>query len=360
MLAGGASQAVQLLGGSGLLSSLLRRSGSSSSHPIVFARRNMATAAVDDVYYPRKGHEAGRPRVSKGMLTAIHLVTWYCFSASATFTNKVLIKHHHVSAEMLTLSHLFVSVICDFIVLTFPNSRASATSWRMQSISFKSLLWIMPLSLCSVLAKVLTYWSYDAVPVAIAHTCKASQPFFNVILAYFIYRSKFPLATYLSLVPIVLGVVLASVSEMGMNDLALGGAIFAVTSALIGVMQSIAFLSFAINAPLVVLNASANAVKFPPTDPANQFPYVTVLLCSLMHFVGSFCSSLVLGEVSELTFSIMSTMKRVVIILSAVFYFGNAVTAQSVAGMVLAVGGVGSYQILKLQDRKKDKEVLPR
>lgn len=43
----------------------------------------------------------------------IHLVTWYCFSASATFTNKVLIKQHHVSAEMLTLSHLFVSVICD-------------------------------------------------------------------------------------------------------------------------------------------------------------------------------------------------------------------------------------------------------
>jgi hypothetical protein len=43
----------------------------------------------------------------------IHLATWYCFSASATFTNKVLIKQHHVSAEMLTLSHLFVSVICD-------------------------------------------------------------------------------------------------------------------------------------------------------------------------------------------------------------------------------------------------------
>lgn len=48
-------------------------------------------------------------------------------------------------------------------------------------------------------------------------TKQASQPFFNVILAYLIYRSKFTLATYLSLVPIVLGVVLASVSEMGMN-----------------------------------------------------------------------------------------------------------------------------------------------
>jgi solute carrier family 35 protein E1 len=85
---------------------------------------------------------------------------------------------------------------------------------------------------------------------------------------------------------------------------------------------------------------------------------MTVALCSLMHFVGSFCSSLVLGEVSELTFSIMSTMKRVVIILSAVFYFGNPVTTQSVLGMLLAVGGVGAYQIIKLHD-KKDKSPLP-
>lgn len=92
---------------------------------------------------------------------------------------------------------------------------------------------------------------------------------------------------------------------------------------------------------------------------AHSFPYMTVLLCSLMHFVGSFCSSLVLGEVSELTFSIMSTMKRVVIILSAVFYFGNPVTAQSVMGMMLAVSGVGGYQIIKLQDKKKVKELLP-
>lgn len=68
-----------------------------------------------------------------------------------------------------------------------------------------------------------------------------------------------------------------------------------------------------------------------------SFPFGKVLMCSMMHFVGSFCSSWVLGEVSELTFSIMSTMKRVVVILSAVLYFGNPVTVQSVLGMGLAV-----------------------
>lgn len=80
-----------------------------------------------------------------------------------------------------------------------------------------SLLWILPLSLFSVIVKVLTYWSYETVPVSVVHTCKASQPLFNVFAAYAIYRSKFSLATYLSLLPIVLGVVLASVSEMRIN-----------------------------------------------------------------------------------------------------------------------------------------------
>ena len=71
-----------------------------------------------------------------------------------------------------------------------------------------------------------------------------------------------------------------------------------------------------------------------------SFPFGKVLLCSMMHFVGSFCSSWVLGEVTELTFSIMSTMKRVVVILSAVLYFGNPVTLQSILGMTFAVRGV--------------------
>ena len=68
-----------------------------------------------------------------------------------------------------------------------------------------------------------------------------------------------------------------------------------------------------------------------------DFPFGKVLVCSLMYFVSSFCSSWVLGEVSELTFSIMSTMKRVVIIFGAVVYFGNPVTFQSIFGMALAV-----------------------
>ncbi|KAI9921158.1 hypothetical protein PsorP6_002462 [Peronosclerospora sorghi] len=341
-------------------------------------------------YKVSKRHSIDRLRDHKALRIGCSLGLWYLFSTASTFTNKVLIKKHHVSAEMITMCHIFVSIVFDFVVLTFPRSPTNIGTWRMQRFRMHNILWIVPLSLFSILAKMMTYWSYNAVPVSITQTCKASQPFFNVVLAYVAYNSRFSFAAYSSLIPIVFGVIMASVSEMGMNDLAFSGVMFAVTSALLGVIQSMyakfllrrrimfdtvnlhfynAIVSFAINAPIVLMSARAHQDNF-----VAQFPLNKVLTCSMMHFVGSFWSSWVLGEVSELTFSIMCTMKRVVVILSAVLYFGNPVTFQSILGMTLAqelhaefvynllllqVGGVAGYQLIKIQEKKSKMLPLP-
>ena len=97
---------------------------------------------------------------------------------------------------------------------------------------------VVPLSLMAVSAKVLTYWSYDRVPVSITHTAKASAPLFNVSLAWLIYSRKHALPVYMSLIPIVLGVSMASVSEFNINDLAFVGVMCAIGSSLIGVAQN--------------------------------------------------------------------------------------------------------------------------
>ncbi|TDH65401.1 hypothetical protein CCR75_009200 [Bremia lactucae] len=290
-------------------------------------------------YKVRKDHVAVSVRDNKATRVSkksigLSLCVWYFFSTSATFTNRSLIKEHHVSAEMLTMCHLFISILLDFVVLTFPTL-STAGAWRMQRVRMRNIVWILPLSLFSVLATTLTYWSYNAVPISITQTCKASQPLFNVVLAFMAYRSRFSVATYLSVVPIVFGVVMASVSEMSIN-----------------LHFYSTFMSFAINAPFVLMAARAHQENF-----VASFPFGIVLMCSMMHFLGSFGSSWVLGEVSELTFSIMSTMKRVVVIFSAILFFGNPVKYQSILGMALAVGGVGAYQLVKIYE--KPAKLLP-
>ncbi|RHY92253.1 hypothetical protein DYB37_007238 [Aphanomyces astaci] len=171
-----------------------------------------------------------------------YMLCWYTFSTSATFINKTLIKEHGMSAELLTV-----------------------------------LLRLLPLSVLAIASKLLTYWSYSRVPVAVTHTCKASTPLFNVMLAFVVYRTSHATPIYVSLVPIVVGVAMASLSEAQIN---------------------------------------------------------------------------LLGHVAELTYSIMSTLKRVVIVVSAVVYFGNAMTLTSGVGMAVALGGVGMYQHAKLTQTK--------
>lgn len=89
MLVGEATQAVHsLIAGSGLLSTLLRRGGSSSSS--VFAPQHLHPQAFkmkadDDTYHPRKGHEAQRPRLSKSVLVRVVVcaaIRWECLSLS--------------------------------------------------------------------------------------------------------------------------------------------------------------------------------------------------------------------------------------------------------------------------------------
>lgn len=76
---------------------------------------------------------------------------------------------------------------------------------------------MLPISLMAVGGKLLTYWSYAVVPVSITHTAKASTPIFNVALAYILYSRKQSLLVYLSLLPIVCGVAMASISELRIN-----------------------------------------------------------------------------------------------------------------------------------------------
>lgn len=79
---------------------------------------------------------------------------------------------------------------------------------------WKTVRYLYPLSIAMMCAKFLTYTSYGLIPVSLTHTVKALQPFFNVLLIFVWTRESVDSATFLSLVPIVFGVIYASVNEI--------------------------------------------------------------------------------------------------------------------------------------------------
>ncbi|OQR88633.1 Drug/Metabolite Transporter (DMT) Superfamily [Thraustotheca clavata] len=313
-----------------------------------------------------------RPRAmswsSDNPSTAIlYMICWYAFSTTATFINKILIKEHGLSAEVLTVCHLVLGTCFDMAIFAVP-AKSRYKTWYLHPMKMTHATSMLPLSIMAIATKMLTYWSYSKIPVAFTHTCKASTPLFNVVLAFIVYRTIHPSMVYLSLLPIVIGVSMASISEVQINDLATTGLLCAISSSMFGVMQSMyskyllrtnivadsinlhfynnIFCIF-VNLPMLYWN-NATKTAFP-----SSVPYMLILCCSTCSFISSFAATLLLGKVSELTYSIMSTMKRVVIVLSAILYFGNAIRLVSILGMAMALGGVATYQYVKIQASKK-------
>ena len=93
-----------------------------------------------------------------------------------------------------------------------------------------------PISVFVIMSKLATYLSYQTVSIALSHTAKASEPIFNVIVAALFFGEYHSRPVYVSLIPIALGVGLASVTDFTYNHT---GFLWATTSALMKVLQNI-------------------------------------------------------------------------------------------------------------------------
>lgn len=96
--------------------------------------------------------------------------------------------------------------------------------------------WILPLALLKTFASISSHVSLLKVPVAYSHTIKALMPIFAVLLSRLLLGTRHSRLTYWSLVPIVLGVLVASMTELAFD---LVGLVAALLSCLAFSLQSI-------------------------------------------------------------------------------------------------------------------------
>lgn len=227
------------------------------------------------------------------------------------------------------------------------------TAWLDQFLVFA------PISLFVVLGKLATYFSYEYVSMSLTHTAKASEPIFNVVLSGLLFGEVKPLGVYASLVPIAAGVALASTSEVTYNHI---GFISATISAMMKVMQNIytkrvmnrnhftffeihfwcGLASFIVMLPIIFFNVLSSS-----ENPFNHFPVFQLFVCSLLQYGSSVSSYVVLSLVTHLTFTITNTMKRLVIIGSGILYFNQGFGLLNSLGVLLSVGGILMYNLVK-------------
>ena len=243
----------------------------------------------------------------------------------------------------------------------------------------------LPLALFQIGGHILSSVATSKIPVSLVHTIKGLSPLFTVLAYRFIFHVHYSIATYLSLVPLTLGVVLACSVEFSSN---LIGILCAFVAALIFVSQNIfskklfneaarveadgfeshqhtkldklnllcycSALAFLLTAPIWLWTEgfhlihelyAAGTVELVDKPSALDHGRLTLeyVFNGIFHFGQNIIAFVLLSMVSPVTYSVASLIKRVFVIVAAIIWFGNKTTNVQAAGIVLTFVGLYLY-----------------
>jgi len=205
------------------------------------------------------------------------------------------------------------------------------------------------------------------VAASFTETIKASAPFFTVIFTRIILRETTSAQVNLALVPVMMGLVLCSATELTFNMV---GFMAAVVTNCIDCVQNVfskkllntggltpvelqfytSLAAAGLQVPLMLYSGIGSKLWGPalqgevPEDEqlVTRRHWYLFIDAVLFHFqsVTAYYTMSLLGTVSQ---SVANTVKRSMLIFATILYFGNPITYLNVAGIVLVTLGVFLY-----------------
>ncbi|CAH8380964.1 unnamed protein product [Eruca vesicaria subsp. sativa] len=215
--------------------------------------------------------------------------------------------------------------------------------------------------------------SFSKVAVSFTHVIKSAEPVFSVIFSSFL-GDTYPLAVWLSILPIVMGCSLAAVTEVSFNLGGLSGAMISNVGFVLRNIYSkrslqsfkeidglnlygcISILALVYLFPVAVFVEGGQWVQgyhkaIASVGKPSTF-YIWVLLSGVFYHLYNQSSYQALDEISPLTFSVGNTMKRVVVIVSTVLVFRNPVRPLNALGSAIAIFGTFLYSQATAKKKK--------
>ncbi|KAK0074671.1 hypothetical protein PV325_007959 [Microctonus aethiopoides] len=297
-------------------------------------------------------------------------VLWYVVSSSNNVVGKLLLSEfpYPMTVTMVQLTSITI-LSGPFFSLWGVRKSSAEISWRYY---FRL---IVPLALGKFLANVFSHVSIWKVPVSYAHTVKATMPIFTVILSRIILREKQTNRVYLSLVPIVGGVAIATLTELSFNFIGLISALASTVAFslqtiyskkvlcdtglhhlrllfILGRLALIMFLPVWIIydlKSLIVESLSVNSISYNVLG--------LLVLDGILNWLQNIVAFSVMSIVTPLTYAVANASKRIFVIAVTLFILGNPVTGVNIFGMTLAIMGVFCYNKAKYDQRQEQKKV---
>lgn len=249
----------------------------------------------------------------------------------------------------------------------------------------------MPLAVFQLLGHLLSSTATSKIPVSLVHTIKGLSPLFTVLAYRLFFRIRYARATYLSLVPLTVGVMLACSTDFSSNFVGISCAFVA---ALVFVTQNIfskklfneasraeaegnsqhskkldklnllcycSVGAFLLTAPVWLLSEGFTIVTDIWRDGTIDLSgkkdsldhgalLVEFVFNGIFHFGQNIMAFVLLSLLSPVSYSVASLIKRVWVIVVAIIWFRNPTTPLQAFGVALTFFGLYLYDRNSMDD----------
>lgn len=306
-------------------------------------------------------------------------------------SSKAILTAFRYPITLTVVQFAFVSSWCilsSHLARAFPSLQRAvpALKYSIRKPSRELIMVTLPLTAFQIGGHILNSDAMSRIPVSLVHTIKGLSPLFTVLAYRLFFRVHYSWPTYLSLIPLTLGVIMASSSNFSANTL---GLVYAFGSAILFVTQNIVSKKLFNEAARAESEGMAAHLASRKPDKLNLLCYSSglaliftlplwffseglVLMHDIFHkggvsltirpdaldsrrlvlefifngtfhFAQSLVAFVLLSMVSPVTYSVASLIKRVFVVTFSIVWFGNPMSRIQASGIALTFVGLYLY-----------------
>ncbi|OBZ73539.1 putative transporter C83.11 [Grifola frondosa] len=301
---------------------------------------------------------------------------WYTSSALSSNTGKSILTLFRYPITLTFIQFGFVAGYC----LLFMSPLIQFSKLRMPT---KAILHsTLPMGVFQVGGHIFSSMAISRIHVSTVHTIKALSPLFTVAVYALMFGVSYSAKTYLSLLPLTFGVMLACSFDMSASNAI--GLLCAFGSAIVFVTSNIFFkkimpsnpgaqsahkldklnllfyssgMAFLLMIPIwmfydlpIFLSAASdpNYVSHPPHGHPHPHSVIYYFIANgTVHFAQNIIAFIILASTSPVTYSIASLIKRVAVICISIAWFAQSVHPVQAFGIGMTFIGLYMYNNAK-------------
>ncbi|PPQ90759.1 hypothetical protein CVT25_010148 [Psilocybe cyanescens] len=311
---------------------------------------------------------------------------WYTTSALSSNTGKAILNQFRYPITLTFVQFGFVAFYC----LLFMSPLVRFTKLRMPTKAI--IRSTLPMGLFQVGGHIFSSIAISRIPVSTVHTIKALSPLFTVAAYALLFGVSYSSKTYISLLPLTIGVMLACSFDVSASNII--GLLCAFGSALVFVSSNIFFkkimpsnagatsslsshkldkmnlllyssgMAFLLmipiwayyDLPLFMAGTAQIVVPKGGAPPAHSVMYY-FFMNGTVHYAQNIIAFVILSSTSPVTYSIASLIKRVAVICIAIVWFNQTVHPIQAFGIAMTFTGLYMYNNAKGDVEKGEKKL---